>query len=94
MTLMDWKPVSEELIKEGLELILNTDTHPILIVDTSAEASVLIGCLRKLQGWSFNSIVVEFDAYSDGKNRYLYTQFIECFDLDLVRTNIQRTLQE
>ncbi len=84
MAQMDWKPVSEELIKEGLEIILS-DTRPILIVDTSAEASVLIGCLRKLQGWSFNAIVVEFDAYSGGKNRFLYTQFIECFDLDLVR---------
>lgn len=29
-----WRPVSEELIKEGLELILNRDTHPVLIMCT------------------------------------------------------------
>ena len=29
-----WRPVSEELIKEGLELILNSDTHPVLIMCT------------------------------------------------------------
>lgn len=29
-----WRPVSEELIKEGLELILDVDTHPILIMCT------------------------------------------------------------
>jgi hypothetical protein len=29
-----WRPVSEELIKEGLELILNVETHPILIMCT------------------------------------------------------------
>lgn len=29
-----WRPVSEELIKEGLELILDVETHPILIMCT------------------------------------------------------------
>ena len=29
-----WRPISEELVKEGLELILNASTHPILIMCT------------------------------------------------------------
>ncbi|CAO3644808.1 unnamed protein product [Mucor fragilis] len=66
-----WRPVSEELIKEGLELILDVETHPILIMCTSGihETGTLVGCLRKLEGWNFSSIV---------------TEFIELFDLDLV----------
>eukprot|EP00842_Homolaphlyctis_polyrhiza_P006456 jgi/Hompol1/6811/HPOL_005104-RA len=56
-----WRPVSEELIKEALELLLDATSHPILIMCTSGvhETGTLVGCLRKLQGWNFNSIVVE-----------------------------------
>jgi protein tyrosine/serine phosphatase len=56
-----WRPVSDELIKEGLEVILNTANHPVLVMDTSGvhETGALIGCLRKIQGWNFNSIIVE-----------------------------------
>ncbi|ORE21656.1 protein-tyrosine phosphatase [Rhizopus microsporus] len=81
-----WRPVSEELIKEGLELILNAETHPILIMCTSGihETGTLVGCLRKLEGWNFSSIVTEYRAYAGSKARYVNEQFIELFDLDLV----------
>ncbi|OMH81587.1 putative tyrosine-protein phosphatase [Zancudomyces culisetae] len=29
---LDWKPVSEELVKEAIEIILNSENHPILLV--------------------------------------------------------------
>ena len=29
-----WKPVSEELVKEGLQLILDHTNHPVLIMCT------------------------------------------------------------
>ncbi|KAI8924367.1 tyrosine phosphatase family-domain-containing protein [Entophlyctis helioformis] len=100
-----WRPVSEELVKEGLELILNADTHPILIMCTSGvqETGTLIGCLRKLQGWNFNSIIVEYRSFAGNKSRYVNEQFIELFDLDLVTlpknlpswfTDHQRLLKE
>ncbi|EGF79271.1 hypothetical protein BATDEDRAFT_6727, partial [Batrachochytrium dendrobatidis JAM81] len=81
-----WRPVSEEMIKEGLELILNADKHPLLIMCTSGvqETGALVGCLRKLQGWNFNSIVVEYRSFAGNKSRYVNEQFIELFDLDLV----------
>ncbi|KAI8143532.1 protein-tyrosine phosphatase [Fennellomyces sp. T-0311] len=81
-----WRPVSEELIKEGLELILNSDTHPVLIMCTSGihETGTLVGCLRKLEGWNFSSIITEYRAYAGTKARYVNEQFIELFDLDLV----------
>ncbi|KAL1934989.1 hypothetical protein VTP01DRAFT_4129 [Rhizomucor pusillus] len=81
-----WRPVSEELIKEGLELILNRDTHPVLIMCTSGihETGTIVGCLRKLEGWNFSSIISEYRAYAGTKARYVNEQFIELFDLDLV----------
>ncbi|KAI8370476.1 protein-tyrosine phosphatase [Radiomyces spectabilis] len=81
-----WRPISEELIKEGLELILNIDTHPVLIMCTSGihETGTLVGCLRKLEGWNFSSIITEYRSYAGTKARYVNEQFIELFDLDLV----------
>lgn len=32
--ILSWRPVSEELIKDGLELILNIKNHPILVLCT------------------------------------------------------------
>ncbi|KAJ3306247.1 hypothetical protein HDV03_000167 [Kappamyces sp. JEL0829] len=89
-----WRPVSDEVIKEGLQIALNADTYPLLICCTSGvfETGVLVGCLRKLQGWNFNSIVVEYryDAvphdrsWAGSKCKYGVEQFIELFDTDLV----------
>ncbi|KAL1920668.1 uncharacterized protein VTP21DRAFT_1045 [Calcarisporiella thermophila] len=89
---LGWRPVSEELIKEGLELVLDFEHHPILVMCTSGihETGTFIGCLRKLQGWNFNSIVGEYRSYAGSKARYVNEQFIELFDLDLV--TLPRTL--
>ncbi|KAJ1936829.1 hypothetical protein FBU59_004934 [Linderina macrospora] len=58
---LGWKPVSEELIKEALQSVLDKTNHPLLIVCSSGvrETGTLVGCLRKLQHWNFNSIVYE-----------------------------------
>jgi protein tyrosine/serine phosphatase len=58
---VDWRPVSEELVKEGLELILNLERLPVMVTCTAGihQTGILIGCLRKLQHWNFNSIIDE-----------------------------------
>ncbi|KNC99306.1 uncharacterized protein SPPG_05557 [Spizellomyces punctatus DAOM BR117] len=83
---LGWRPVSEELIKEGLELVLNVNNHPVMVMCTSGihDTGTFIGCLRKLQGWNFNSIIVEYRSYAGSKARYVNEQFIELFDMDLV----------
>ncbi|KAJ2488463.1 hypothetical protein IWW37_004777 [Coemansia sp. RSA 2050] len=83
---LGWKPVSEELIKEGLECILKRDCHPLLVVCSSGvrETGTLVGCLRKLQHWNFNSIVYEYRSFAGGKGKYTHELFIELFDADLV----------
>lgn len=81
-----WRPVSDEMIKEGLEVVLNADHYPLLVMCSSGsfETGALIGCLRKMQGWNFNSIVVEYRSYAGPKSKYDVEQFIELFDTDLV----------
>ncbi|KAJ2866952.1 hypothetical protein FB639_004983, partial [Coemansia asiatica] len=82
---LGWKPVSEELIKDGLECILDKANHPILIVCSSGvrETGMLVGCLRKLQHWNFNSVVYEYRSFAGGKGKYNQELFIELFDTDL-----------
>lgn len=81
-----WRPISDELVKEAMELILNKKTHPVLIFCTSGvyETGTFVGCLRKLQRWGMNAILSEYRAYAGARARYLNEQFIELFDLDLV----------
>ncbi|KAJ1837507.1 hypothetical protein LPJ73_007376 [Coemansia sp. RSA 2703] len=83
---LGWKPVSEELIKDGLECILDKRNHPLLIVCSSGvrETGTLVGCLRKLQHWNFNSVVYEYRSFAGGKGKYTQELFIELFDTDLV----------
>jgi len=81
-----WKPISEELIKEALQIVLDVTKHPILIACTSGihQTGTLVGCLRRLQRWSLNSIVDEYRSFAGLKARYVNEQFIELFDVDLV----------
>ncbi|KAF9304438.1 hypothetical protein BGZ74_001520 [Mortierella antarctica] len=81
-----WKPLSEELIKDGLEMVLDAKNYPIIVMDTSGihEIGTFMGCLRRLQHWNFSSIIVEYRAYAGNKARYVNEQFIELFDVDWI----------
>ncbi|GAM26203.1 hypothetical protein SAMD00019534_093780, partial [Acytostelium subglobosum LB1] len=82
-----WKPVTEELIKETMEIVLNYDFYPLMITCTSGihQTGVLVGCLRRLQNWNLTSILVEYRSFTGQSNtRYVNEQFIELFDVDLV----------
>ncbi|KAI9344959.1 protein-tyrosine phosphatase [Obelidium mucronatum] len=81
-----WRPLSDEIVKEGIEFVLNIQNHPVLLMCTSGihETGTFVGCFRKLIGWNFNSIVVEYRCFAGSKSRYLIQQFIELFDTDLI----------
>ncbi|CAG8435392.1 10752_t:CDS:2 [Funneliformis mosseae] len=83
---LGWRPVSEELIKDGLEMALDVENYPILVMCTSGihETGTFVGCLRKLQNWNFNSIAAEYRCFAGNKARYVNEQFIELFDMDLI----------
>lgn len=78
--------ISEELVKDALEMILNVANHPIMIVCTSGVhlTGAVIGCLRRLQDWNLTAILDEYRSYARSKTRYVNEQFIELFDVDLV----------
>jgi|SaaInlStandDraft_7_1057024.scaffolds.fasta_scaffold129507_1 hypothetical protein len=81
-----WTPISDEIMKEALEIVLSQDSYPILLVCTSGvyELGVMVACLRRLQGWSLTSALEEYRLFAAGKARLSNEQFVEMFDIDLV----------
>ncbi|KAI8807698.1 hypothetical protein BJ742DRAFT_678767, partial [Cladochytrium replicatum] len=82
---LGWRLISEELIKEGLSV------HPECGCARKSgihETGMCVGCLRKLQYYSFNSIIMEVGKelrdLPGTKSRLANEQFIELFDLDLI----------
>eukprot|EP01080_Neovahlkampfia_damariscottae_P009994 gene9994-2313_t len=91
--------LNDNLIKEAIEIILNKQKYPILICCESGihQTGVAIGCLRKLQKWTLNSIISEYSLFAGEmtKNyigRLSNVDFIEFFDTDLV--NLPKNMPE
>ncbi|KAI3660086.1 hypothetical protein MP638_002428 [Amoeboaphelidium occidentale] len=82
-----WDPVSEEVVLEALEFILNPNNYPLMVMCNLGRhrTGTIVGCLRKLQRWSLTSIFEEYRRFTGSKVRVLNEQFIELFDTDLVR---------
>ncbi|KAK9455858.1 tyrosine phosphatase family-domain-containing protein [Dipodascopsis uninucleata] len=74
--------VSETAMTMALKLILNPENHPILIHCNRGKhrTGCLVGCLRKLQGWSMTMIFDEYRQFAHPKVRPLDQQFIELYD--------------
>eukprot|EP01063_Lacrimia_lanifica_P013930 TRINITY_DN20536_c0_g1_i1.p1 TRINITY_DN20536_c0_g1~~TRINITY_DN20536_c0_g1_i1.p1 ORF type:complete len:214 (+),score=62.12 TRINITY_DN20536_c0_g1_i1:73-714(+) len=60
-----FKSIPPELVSDALSIVLNTRHHPILIHSMKGRhrEGVIVGCLRKLEGWSLVSIFEEYDRY-------------------------------
>ncbi|GJD12728.1 Probable tyrosine-protein phosphatase [Galdieria sulphuraria] len=82
-----WKPISEEVVLNALDCILNVDNYPLHVMCNLGRhrTGTVIGCLRKLQRWNLTSIFEEYRRFAGSKVRLLNEQFIELFDTDLVR---------
>jgi protein tyrosine/serine phosphatase len=91
-----WSAMAEGLISDSLRILLSQKTHPILVTSTYSasslrgcvlmsrsgihEVGILVGILRKLQHWSFSSIVFEYRSFAGPNARFTEEQFIEVFD--------------
>ena len=86
------KPVSEETVLEGLHLLLDPASYPLIVMCNLGRhrTGTLIGCLRKLQGWNLTSVLEEYRRHAGAKYRLLNEQFIELFDTDLVHVPQRR----
>lgn len=88
----DWKPVSEDLVKDAIELLVNPETRPVIIMCSSGvhQTGVVVGCLRRLQNWSISACLHEYRMYADTKAREMTELFIELFDPDLVSVSAEQ----
>uniref|UniRef100_A0A7S0LHR3 protein-tyrosine-phosphatase n=1 Tax=Coccolithus braarudii TaxID=221442 RepID=A0A7S0LHR3_9EUKA len=81
-----WKPMTEEVVVEGLRLLLEPRNYPLLVMCNLGRhrTGTMIGCLRKLQRWHLTCILEEYRRHARSKFRLVNEQFIELFDIDLV----------
>eukprot|EP00038_Savillea_parva_P013154 m.209258 g.209258 ORF g.209258 m.209258 type:complete len:174 (+) comp24504_c0_seq1:85-606(+) len=79
--------IPQSKIAAALQTLLDTRNHPVLIHCNKGKhrTGCLVGCLRKLQGWSLVAICDEYRRFAAPKARVLDQQFIELFDVSLVR---------
>lgn len=77
---------SDEQIKQALEIVLDASTYPLILMSSSGNHGVglVVGCLRRLQGWSISTALDEYRSFAAPAARYMTEQAIELFDLQLV----------
>jgi len=71
---------------QALEIALDASAYPLLLMSSSGNHGVglVVGCLRRLQGWSISSALDEYRSFAAPSSRYTTEQAIELFDLQLV----------
>ena len=69
-----------------MRYVLDRAHHPLLVVSASGTHVVgaLVGCLRRLQGWTLTSTLDEYRRYVAPTPRLVTEQFIELWDSDLL----------
>lgn len=87
-----WMIIEKNLIVAAFEIIFDKSKHNLLLVDLSL---TLVGILRKIQKWNFNSIVNEYRIYtgSASKNNYNMEVFLELVETELVPCEIDDAIK-
>ncbi|CCE83530.1 Piso0_004108 [Millerozyma farinosa CBS 7064] len=91
-----WMLIERNMISRAFELLLDKTKYNILLVDSTA---TLVGILRKVQKWNFNSIINEYRIYSSNsnKNNYYAENFLELVQVELISfelDEIQKRLED
>ncbi|KAK6205549.1 putative tyrosine phosphatase [Scheffersomyces amazonensis] len=78
-----WMLVEKSVIIKSFEILLNKTKSSVLLVDST---STLVGILRKIQKWNFNSILNEYRIYSGNStsSNYFAETFLELIQIELV----------
>lgn len=73
--------VPHDIITEALKVAINPENHPLLIHCNRGKhrTGCLVGCIRRLQGWSLTMILDEYRRFAAPKARPLDQQFIEMY---------------
>jgi hypothetical protein len=56
-------PISDELAKKALELVLDKRNHPVMVMCKTGvhQSATLIACLRRVLNWGMTAIFYEYD---------------------------------
>ncbi|EMG49545.1 hypothetical protein G210_5660, partial [Candida maltosa Xu316] len=78
-----WMLIEKNIVLKAFEIMFNKKNYPLLLIDSSG---TLIGILRKIQKWNFNSILNEYRIYSgmSTKNNYYAETFLELVQVELI----------
>ena len=84
-----FETISNKDITDALNLLLDTSNHPILVHCNKGKHRVgcLVGCLRRLEGWSNASIYDEYKRFTGEKPRLADQDFIQQFPIEQIRFN-------
>ena len=77
---------SDILICEVLKFVFNKRYYPLLICGPGRQqqVDVIIGCIRRLLHWSFNSILTEYRLYAGDRKRPQTELRMEKFDISII----------
>lgn len=86
--------IKPELVTQALKILVNPENHPILIHCNRGKhrTGCVVGCIRKLQNWSYSMIFDEYRRFAYPKERPLDQQFIEMFDSQEVEEYASKAL--
>lgn len=61
-----WDHLTDNTIRVALELILDVENAPVLVCCSMGRhrTGTVVGCLRKLQNWSFASLIDEYSRFT------------------------------
>jgi len=81
--------IPDEDLQNALSLLIDTRNHPVMVHCNKGKhrTGTLIGCLRKLLGWSLCSIFEEYRTFAGTKGRLMDEQCMELF-VPCVRANL------
>lgn len=87
-----WMVIEKNLIVAAFEILFDKSKHNLLLVDLSL---TLVGILRKIQKWNFNSIVNEYRIYTGNasKNNYNMEVFLELVEPELIPSELDLAIK-
>ncbi|CAI8502169.1 unnamed protein product [Pichia kudriavzevii] len=74
--------IKPELVTEAIKILIDPSNQPVLIHCNRGKhrTGCIVGCVRKLQKWSYSMIFDEYRRFAYPKERPLDQQFIETYN--------------
>ena len=88
-----FKTIDREELRRILRIILDPHNQPVLIHCNKGKhrTGTVVGCLRKIRGWSLSAIFNEYILYAYPKTRLEDQQLIESFEFEAEAQEVAMT---